>query len=291
MKKVLFATTALVLSAGFASADVSFSGNASAGIARDGNGGHGYAAGELYSYAEAELDIAFSGSTDNGLTFGASMDLNVGTGFDLGDDEFDVNTGEASLGSVYISGAMGTLTFDPNGIDDLYDDDNTHDISYSYSAGGLSFSATAEVAGGSTAPHSDVSVSVGYSMDGLSFTVTGNDANTSQGGTIIAIGYTVNDMLSLSLSHDMPADGSDDVTKIGANIDLGNGLTMGLSADTADDWDVSVGYTAGAISLAASTDEADAWEVTGAYALGGGASVVAGANAADSAHLGVAFSF
>ena len=283
MKKVLFATSALVASAGFAAADVSFSGKGAAGVAS-------YQGGDVTSYAEAELDITFSGQTDNGLTFGATVDLNSGTDFDV-DDGFSSNSGSGSLGTVFISGAMGTLTFDPNGIDDLYDDDdgiNHHDISYSYSAGGLSFAVTAEVNGG--APASDVSATLSYSMDGLSFSVTGNDASGTTGGAVVAIGYTVNDMLSLSLSHDMP-DVGDDVTEVGANIDFGNGLTVGLSADTADAWDVSVGYTTGAISLAAATDESDEWSASGSYNLGGGASIVAGANHEDTTYLGVAFSF
>ena len=283
MKKVLFATSALVASAGFAAADVSFSGNGAAGVAS-------YKGGDVTSYAEAELDITFSGQTDNGLTFGATVDLNSGTDFDV-DDGFSSNPGTGGLGTVFISGAMGTLTFDPNGIDDLYDDDdgvNHHDLSYSYSAGALSFTVTAEVSGG--VPASDVSASLSYSMDGLSFSVTGNDATGDHGGAVVAIGYTVNDMLSLSLSHDMP-DVGDDVTEVGASIDFGNGLTVGLSADTADAWDVSVGYTTGAISLAAATDESDNWSASGSYALGGGASIVAGANHEDTTYLGVAFSF
>lgn len=283
MKKVLFATTALVASAGIAAADghITFSGSAAAGIASDEG-----AAWE--SYGEVELDITFSGETDNGLTFGATMDLNVGRGFDLGDNEFDVNTGIASLGSIYISGDFGTVTFDPDGTDDLYDDDNTHDIAYAYSGNGLSLGLTLDVdpAG---APASTFSAMVGYTMDAFSFTLTGNDGSDANGGIKVNFGYDVSSDFNVYLEHNMPAVGAD-VTEVGLSYTM-NGVTLTASADTADDWDLGVTYTMDAVTISASTDESSDWELTGSYDLGGGAAVVAGVNSDDSAHIGLTMSF
>ncbi|KKL69695.1 hypothetical protein LCGC14_2112360, partial [marine sediment metagenome] len=68
MKKVLFATTALVASTSFAMADVDLSGVAEMGIF----GGDGI---EDQFHTDIDVTFSMSGSTDNGLTFGASIDL------------------------------------------------------------------------------------------------------------------------------------------------------------------------------------------------------------------------
>ncbi|MDD9921993.1 MAG: porin [Boseongicola sp.] len=298
MKKVLFGTTALVLSAGVAFADahagVSISGSAAAGIAATGlgddntaAGGENHLADELYVYNEVELDFTLSGTSDNGLTFGASVDLNAGTGFDLGDDEFDHNGGTAGLGSVFISGDFGTLTFDEDGTDDLYDDDNSHDLLYEYDMGDISLAVTYDLDGDGI--DSEMSASIGYSDGALSLGLTGNDGDTADGGLVADLGYTVSDSLSVSLSHDMPAVG-DDVTTLGAVFSSGP-LTLDGEVDTADGWALGVTYSAGATTLSASTDDADEWEVTTSYDLGGGLSIEAGMNYNDSMFLGAAMSF
>jgi outer membrane protein OmpU len=94
MKKVLFATSALVASTGFAAADVSVSGYAEMGIV----GGN---SSETQFHQDIEVTFGMSGSTDNGLTFGASIQLDEATWSDHSDDG-----GTA----VFISGSMGTLT-------------------------------------------------------------------------------------------------------------------------------------------------------------------------------------
>lgn len=103
MKKVLFATTALVATAGVAAADVTLTGSAEMGIV----GGNG-----TNTVFHQDLDVTFtmSGTTDNGLTFGASVDL----------DESDDDGGATGSGAfapeddggatVFISGNFGTLT-------------------------------------------------------------------------------------------------------------------------------------------------------------------------------------
>ena len=95
MKKLLIASTALVATAGMAAADITMSGYAEIGM-RDGGGAVGM---EMHS----DMDIGFklSGASDNGLTFGASIDLD------------EVSGGIASTGgphAVHVSGAFGTLT-------------------------------------------------------------------------------------------------------------------------------------------------------------------------------------
>ncbi|MBL3596188.1 porin [Rhodovulum sulfidophilum] len=111
MKKVLFATTALVASAGFAAADITFSGNAEMGIVGGGKdvpGVSSYKGNTDDSTTEFNNDFTLtvvgSGQTDSGLSFGISVDFST-------DAEPDAN-GNVSLDNeaVFISGDFGTLT-------------------------------------------------------------------------------------------------------------------------------------------------------------------------------------
>ncbi|ANB33497.1 outer membrane protein OmpU [Rhodovulum sulfidophilum] len=111
MKKVLFATTALVASAGFAAADITFSGNAEMGIVGGGKdvpGVSSYKGNGDDSTTEFNNDFTLtvvgSGQTDSGLSFGISVDFST-------DAEPDAN-GNVSLDNeaVFISGDFGTLT-------------------------------------------------------------------------------------------------------------------------------------------------------------------------------------
>ena len=97
MKKLLFASSALVLSSNVASADIALTGTAVAGIQ--------YSSSLSPTY-EVIQDVGFtitgSGSTDSGLTFGASLDVTSKSG----NSEY-----EEDRSLVYISSAFGTLSF------------------------------------------------------------------------------------------------------------------------------------------------------------------------------------
>ena len=295
MKKLLLASTALVASAGFAMADghagISMSGTAKAGIAKSSS--TAAAAdndGELHVYNQADIHFTMSGASDNGLEFGTSIGLDVGNDFDTGDFEFDgVEDGDGDGAAVWISSGGFKITFDDSDIDDLHDDDNTHDMQIDYTAGDLSFSMTHDLDG--DGGDSENSFSIGYSAGDLSLGVNGNDGSTAaDGGMEITVGYAVGD-IDLSLSHDMPEGGADDVTEIGVSASLG-GLDVSVSADTADDWDVSIGADVGGVSLSVSTNESDEWEIVGTMDAGGGLSLHAGADGAnDAMFLGAAMSF
>jgi len=73
MKKVLFATTALVASAGIAAAEVKLTGFAEMGLVGSDT---------LDTQFHTDMDVSFhlSGETDNGLTFGAKIDLDEVSG-------------------------------------------------------------------------------------------------------------------------------------------------------------------------------------------------------------------
>ncbi|WP_375259715.1 porin [Citreimonas sp.] len=88
MKKILFATTALVATAGIASAQgVEVSGSAEVGIV----GGDRYATateenGVDQLWTDVEVTFTMSGEADNGLTFGASVQLDEGANANGTDD-------------------------------------------------------------------------------------------------------------------------------------------------------------------------------------------------------------
>lgn len=104
----IFATTALVASAGFAAADVALSGSAEMGIAGGDSIGTGADAGLIVNndpslWTHVDVTFSLSGTSDNGLTFGASVDL------DEAGDAIDGDDGTDGV-AIFVSGDLGTLT-------------------------------------------------------------------------------------------------------------------------------------------------------------------------------------
>ncbi len=98
MKKVLFATTALVASAGIASAEVKLTGYAEIGVV----GGSGM---ETQFHSDMDVSFHLSGETDGGLTFGAKIDLDeVSGGIPTGANNTFTNA------TVWVKGAFGSIT-------------------------------------------------------------------------------------------------------------------------------------------------------------------------------------
>ncbi len=114
MKKVLLASTALVLSAGVAAADMTLSGDARMGVNKV------YGRDDVGFTSRFRAIFTGSGETDGGLAFGGTIraDNAGGVSFeDLNNDGFIQNNevfaggGAAGVaGSVFISGDFGTLT-------------------------------------------------------------------------------------------------------------------------------------------------------------------------------------
>lgn len=286
MKKILFATTALVASAGVAAADISVSGSAAMGLY--GDEAQADASDQSGVYSMMKVVITGSGTADNGMTFGASIDASAGEDYDRGDFEYDGGeSGTFGLGAVHVASGGLKITVDQDGIDDLSDDDNSHDIQIDYSMGDFSVSVTNDIDGDNGV--SEFSYKAGFSMAGISVTLSGNDVDDS---TAIDLGYTVSDALGLTAHIDQ--NGGDQETKVGMSYGMGAvGLTASYAMyDTADDdWDLGISYSEGAMSVSASTDEESDWELAGSYDLGGGLSAEGGMNADSDYYLGVAMSF
>ena len=341
MKKLLIATTALVATAGMASADITISGHAAAGIysglsnkdakataaatssvglvmydksaskavivtdasgtqladgdtvlaGADGTDAVTAATVGTYSgdgiYSNAGVDFTMSGATDNGISFSAAVNVDAGMEVDTGDFELDgKDGGTAGLGSVSMTGAFGTLTFDDGGIENLYSDSLTNaDVSYATTVGAVSLTIAHDTA---AATGSANSVSAGYSASGMDFTLTASEA-TGGTSTKLAVSYALNDTVTLTGKTDQAAT-KEAVQTIGASTTL-NGVSVSVESANNSTWDVDLGYTAGGFALTYGVDETDGWTATATAALGGGATFAAGVNDEDSMYAGVSFAF
>jgi outer membrane protein OmpU len=316
MKKLLIASTALVATAGMASADITISGHAAAGI----YSGLGNAdavtvavpavaataatatavetlgsnaipvSAETFSgdgvYSNAGVDFTMTGATDNGISFSASVNIDAGTEIDAGDFELDgADGGTAGLGSVSMTGSFGTLTFDDAGIDNLYNDAYTAaDVSYSTTVGAVSLTVAHDTSGAADAN----SMSAGYTASGMGFTLLASDGSAGTSASV-AVSYALNDSVSVTGKTDQVA-GAESVQTITAATTL-NGVSVALSSANNSTWDVDLGYTAGGFALTYGVDETDGWTATATSALGGGATFAAGVDSNDSMYAGVSFAF
>ena len=276
MKKVLLATSALTLSAGFASADVSMSGSGGAGV-------FGANGDDLSVYSGVDLGFALSGASDNGMTFSASLDMGGGQTLDAGDFELDTqDMGVDDNVSVTIGVSGLTIVLSQNGVDDLYDDDKAGDIGISGAMGDLTYSVTTGLE-----DDDPTSLSVGYSAGAISGSVaTSDDGDASN----VSISYAMGD-ITISAESDTDRAGAD-TSSVTVSYAMSDGMTVSLE-NSEDVNELSVAYTSGAISVGLSADDAatESWEATMAYDLGGGATFNLGTNQDETTFAGVGFSF
>ena len=276
MKKVLLATSALTLSAGFASADVSMSGTGGAGV-------FGASGADLSVYSGVDLGFALSGASDNGMTFSASLDMGGGQTLDAGDFELDTqDMGVDDNVSVTIGVSGLTIVLSQNGVDDLYDDDKAGDIGISGAMGDLTYSVTTGLE-----DDDPTSLSVGYSAGAISGSVaTSDDGDASN----VSISYAMGD-ITISAESDTDRTGAD-TSSVTVSYAMSDGMTVSLE-NSEDVNEVSIAYSSGAISVGVSADDAatESWEATMAYDLGGGATFNLGTNQDETTFAGVGFSF
>ena len=276
MKKVLLATTALTLSAGFASADVSMSGTGGAGV-------FGAAGADLSVYSGVDLGFAISGASDNGMTFSASLDMGGGQTLDVGDFELDTqDMGTDDNASVAIGVGGVTITLSQNGVDDLYSDDVAGDIGISGAMGDLTYSVVTGLEDADP-----TSLSIGYGAGAISGSVATSDEGDA---STVSIAYVMGD-ITVSAESDTDRTGADTST-VGVSYKMADGMTVSVE-ESEGVIEASVAYSSGAISVGVTADDAatEAWEATMAYDLGGGATFNLGTNQAETTFAGVGFSF
>jgi outer membrane protein OmpU len=300
MKKLLLASSALVLVAGAASADVTLSGSARMGLISDfdnaaltGN----EIAGETGFTSRARVVFTMSGETDTGLSFGASF---------RADNAGGANVGEA--GEVFISGAFGKLT--------MGDIDGAAQQAVG-NVDGVGLTGLADLneaiylgAGdGLTDPTAVYEYSTGAFTGYLSSTNPAGSVND-----VLAVGAKyATDTFSVSLGYETVSSADIDHVIVGATGSFGavslkaNYGRASIGAVDADQYHLSATYTADALAMTAFYGQEEDFGALGqgttyglgaSYDLGGGAKVVGGyANTEvggvddDAFDLGLSFSF
>ena len=242
-------------------------------------------------YSNAGVDFTMTGATDNGISFSATVNIDAGMEVDTGDFELDgKDGGTAGLGAVSMTGAFGTLTFDESGIDNLYSDATTHDVSWATTVGDVALTVGHSV--GAAAADADASkatsFSAGYTASGMAFTLTGSETASGTSASL-AVSYALNDTVTITADTDQVA-GAESVQTIGAATTL-NGVSVSVESANNSTWDVDLGYSAGGFALTYGVDETDAWTATATSALGGGATFAAGVSSDNEMYAGVSFAF
>jgi outer membrane protein OmpU len=285
MKKILFATTALVMTAGMAAAEVKITGAANIGA-----GSHD--GGDVIVYNNATISASASGATDSGLEFGFSgWSMRGGDGYTFGDtDDGHYGPHETpSVPEVYVSGAFGKLAVKRNGYNFFYNDSSSDDadIKYSLSAGGLSVAVVADLRGtaanaaGAVAGSSDFSLSADAALGG----VAANLVYDSRGSnSLVSLSYPVG---AITATVGVDANAAETI-KIAYSAD---GVSASFKYGTDEAWKITAGMTSGAVGVNVETTSADKWQATASYDLGGGAKLNGGVNYEEDLYAGLSFSF
>ena len=308
MKNVLFASTALVAFSGAAVADVALSGRAEMGL-------FGSTTADVQFFTDIDVTFTMTGETDNGLSFGASVDLDEGGS---GAAAVADNADDGGI-AIFVSGDFGTVTLgDTDGALDwalteagnvgnpgsINDDETSHAgylgsygdgsgdgqiLRYNFTAGDFGVAVSVE---GSDTAASPIGNDYGFAI--------GVKYNLDLAGTTVALG----------LGYQETVD-NQDIVGFSATAKMDNGFSVGLqysdwSGDLAgqaeDHVGVGVGYSTGAISLHANYGsmsvnggpDVDGFGLAAAYDLGGGAVAHLGYrndDAVESASIGLGLSF
>ncbi len=303
MKRILLTTTSLVLAAGVAQADVSFSGTAGVALIDD-NGASDATRVDMFFESYYDFDIKAAAESDNGVSVSVGFDMGAGNKIDYNDDDkLEAQGNTVGDADVAVSYAGWTLTVDHGGIDNLFDDtDGTHDVKLSGTIAGWSVATTTDESASTS------SYSLSGNVGGVALTLTGTD-NDDNGGDAskIAASYAMGNGLTLtaSVEDESLASGGEDESKLGFSYAMDN-ITVGYTSikpgtvagsdSFGDEWDFSVKMTSGALVASFAIDEADATTVIADYALGGGASAFAAMHdkagtASDLTTVGLNFAF
>ena len=243
MKKVLLTTTAVALTAGWASAgDMSMSGSISLTYGNFGTG-TAQATGIDDFTSEADLNIAAT-STGGGITMSGTLEL----------DETAASAGPVTISSgaltfTYDANDLGALALAPTGGDG--EDDNYGDYSVAFSAGGIGVTYTKDQ------ETSDNNVSVAYTAGALSLTMDALDETNGTGqGTAAAVTGIKKTTIGATYTtgpYTIALSGDDQATQNwDASVAMANGdTTVTVAADETEMMSVGISYAAGAMSVTA----------------------------------------
>jgi len=274
MKKLLLASTALVMSAGVAAADVSLSGDARMGVQRD-------TANNFNLTSRARVSFTLSGETDTGLAFGAGF---------RADNADDAANGTA--GSVFIEGEFGRLSMgDVDGAADA--------LGYGLPDLGVLGNDLSDFA--TVTPDGVLPAALyTYSLDGFNVALgITQTTNSNQLGASIGASYEF-DGFGAALAYEYQENGNnhiiasgtasfEGVTATGFFGRSGGNDQFGVGVETSFD---EIGVQAGAMRTLGGADE---YGLGVTYDLGGGATMGASVNRVSgqgtTADAGISFSF
>ncbi|MEZ5760478.1 MAG: porin [Paracoccaceae bacterium] len=286
MKKVLLASTALVGFAGAAAAEVSLSGYAEIGV-QGGNNGY-----NTQFHHDIDVTFSLSGQSDNGLEFGATIDLDELNGDDINpvsggngcslaptSGPSSHNPGCENDSSVWVSGSFGKVTLgDTDGafdwaLSEIYmgtsiaDDHSTHAGAYWFT--GLDGYYDGQV------------MRYEYSFGDFAAAISAEMDDTGTGDAVLGLGVKWSGNMGgvdLGIGLGYQGANSTDVWGLSVAAAMANGVAVNLGyadLDGTEWWGIGLGYTTGALMVQANYGEwdggADGWGLVANYDLGGGA--------------------
>ena len=282
MKKVLFATTALVFSAGIAAAEVTISGSANMGVKYNENGVSYAPTKKAAGWYEIDMDVVGTTETDSGLTFGASVDLDSDYASAL------AGTAQTAIdGEVFVSGAFGKFTI--GNLDPMADDYGLTDIGLD----GIGTDDVAETSAYTGSADARWDYSVGALTVGVSLNTVAEDFGLAAAYDFGTFGVAV------TFDHDESASNDSTAILLTGSVSGIKGELYYANSDATDaSYGVYAAYTTGALTLEASYADADA-VADAAYGVGakydlGGATLAGGigkVNDETVADFGVSFKF
>ncbi|MCH2093567.1 MAG: porin [Rhodobacteraceae bacterium] len=310
MKKVLFASTALVATAGVAAADVNLSGSAEIGIV----GGDAI---ETQFHTDIDVNFSMTGETDGGLAFGASVDLDEGgpqaahnDDTDDGGATFFLAYGNARLDMGDTDGAFDKVMKEVNLVGGSINDAETGHAGFSGNSG-LDGTYDGQIA------------TFSYAFDGFTVAASIEQDETGVGDAVFGLGVAYSADLggtTLGVGLGYQSNDADDIMGVSLHASMGNGFQVGVNYSDSDIGGVGtthtaigIGYTAGALGVgvnygqmdfdAGAIDKQSGMGLAVTYDLGGGLvaqagygsssidPVVGASTSADAFSIGLAMSF
>lgn len=302
MKKILFATTALVATAGVAAADVAVTGGVEMGVV----GGDRY--GDVTQFwTSHEVTFTMSGEADNGLTFGAAVQLDESTASGGTDDQG---------ANVFVAYGAARLT--------MGDTDGAFDAALTEVAigGSIDDSETAHAGysgnGGLDATYDNQVATFQYSFDSFTGYISAEVDDTGVGDPVWGLGvkYSADlggQTLGVGLGYQSTdvnggvAGGGREIWGISLNTTFSNGLqaVLNYSSQSRDAWAadethtaIGLGYTMNAMTIGfnygvyddengVTGDKDSGYGLAVNYDLGGGLAVQVGYGKSDLENGGV----
>ncbi|MBF9025038.1 porin [Rhodobacterales bacterium HKCCD6035] len=301
MKKVLFATTALIATAGVASADIGISGDGRMGIVN--TEATGNADNETQFNSRIRITFTASGTTDAGLEFGGSVRADNAPATNASGSTAGTNGGvNGQGGSVYISGDFGKVTMGDVGSAHESATGDLAGVGYTMSSNEMGY------AGGGD----DEGVAWSYSVDNLTLYASMGQPQSSSANNESGFGLSYS-MAGVTLGVGTADDGTTEETSASIRASVaGVGITAiiidrnndtsvsgetGLSLSYAVDSNLSVAAFTRSTENVGAADR-DYTGVGFSMNLGGGATLAGGytqggggSNSLDAMDLGLKFAF